>query len=325
MTDSDIQNPFSGLAKRLPYSRADVAEAFGDWLALRANLPVSDPHPLAGALLDRNARLLDVAAHLTGRADLQGNELHRSLVLSDFGDSLAVALARVVGTSYDKQSSEHRAICKDLATRGLKPSQTPVVDLGEPSREPAGSGPVNLSLTTIESGATVRPYAWSSRVHFSRELLISDDAGLLALVAAQLSGHASRLEAAQIAAQIAANPTLGDGDQLIVSENSTSATGLDVTSVGEALSLMRTNTTPSGAVANVRGRFLLVPASKEAVATILTASMAVGNAPRLEVIVNSWLSGSDCYLVASPDESPVFIRSFPDSSDGRPEVERTVS
>jgi hypothetical protein len=51
--------------------------------------------------------------------------------------------------------------------------------------------------------------------------------------------------------------------------------------------------------------------------------MSLGETPRLVVVVNSWLSGSAAYLLADPQESPVFVRSFPEGSGPlRPDIGR---
>jgi hypothetical protein len=139
--------------------------------------------------------------------------------------------------------------------------------------------------------------------------MLGDGGALYALILNQLAGHAARPEAAQLAAALYDNVALGDGDNLITAANTTTETGLDTSALDDAMALLRSNTTSAGAKQNIRSRYLLIPPGKEATAAVPVAGMTPPSTPpRLEVVVNPWLTGSDFYVLADPEESTVFAR-----------------
>lgn len=310
-------------------SQADVVEAFGDAFLIRAGLPPADPHPMAREFAHgvRRMSLADFSAVHAGldmyRAPVA--DIRASLNASDFGESLASAMSRVIGIDYSRQSSEHSQVLFDLPVKGMRPATLPVLDLGELQKIPGAGGPINLANLSVSEGGTVRPYIWSARFIVSRELLVNDDLGVISLAARQLGGHCSRLEASRIAALLIANVNLSDGAPLIGAGNSTASVGLTANSLSEGLGLLRTRTTPAGNVANVRGKYLLVPGALEGLALQAANLLCNGNEPRLTVVVNSWLTGNSCYLLSDPLESPVFVRSYPEGFEPVPTIERVRS
>jgi hypothetical protein len=304
----------------------DRVEAFGDAFQLQAGLPVESPHPLAHrtAFGSRRMPLTELAAIRAG-LDYERDpvlQVRAALTGSDFGTDLAAAMTRVLGVDYSRQSEEHLQVVMDLPVKGMRPAALPVIDLGELQKIPGAGGPVPASALDVRVGQTVKPYVWAARFIISRELLISDEIGLLGQIARQLAGHCSRLEAKRIGELLNANGNLSDGAPLIGPSNTSIATGISASALSEALGLLRTRTTPAGSVANLRGRFLLVPPALEGLALVAARELMNGPEARLTVVVNSWLSGKSSYLLTDPLDAPVFIRSFPEGFEPIPSIER---
>ena len=127
-----LVDPFHGMAKTIRHRRSDVLECLSDWVALRADLPVEDPHPTALALIERGYRTTDVAHFLIGGdPDATGPHLTRSLTNHDFGDALSTAAGAAMGSAYNAQAAEWSSIVRSVSSKGMKGLETPVVDIGE--------------------------------------------------------------------------------------------------------------------------------------------------------------------------------------------------
>jgi hypothetical protein len=290
---------------------------------------VEDPHPCAEFMTHGSHRLslADVAAHHAG-LDPYGadrNAIHASLLYSDFGNSLAGALSKVIGIDYSVQAKEHSQIVLDMQVRGMRPANVPVLDLGELTRTPNGFGPAEWTRMAIQPGAVVRPYVWSAVFGIGREMLVNDDSGVIALAGRQLSGHCARLESKRIADLLNANANLADGLPLIGTGNDVMAAASEMppnSAIGMAFNYLRTALTPSGNKGNVNGKFLLVSPLVEEWALERVHNLSSGSKPRLTIVVNPWLSQYAAYMLADPRESAVFIRSRPEGFPLEPTILR---
>ncbi len=303
----------SRLTKPIAFSRGDVRAAMGDWLALRAGLVrAEEADPIAQELLDplAPANLADVACHLSGRGSgVTAHEAAREFHSTDFSDALAVGLSQVAGVSYARQAAEHSVIVKDLTVPDLRPVAFPVIDVGELTETPNAGGPIEFASTFANDGVFGAANVFSARFLIPRRLLVNDDAGVVTLAVAQLSGHAARLEAQAIAAILASNPNLGDSAALIDTGNTASGGIANATGLAAAAGLMRTRVTSGGNVANVRARFWLVAGDAEFAALTTLGGIYSGGPLRIEVATNAWLPAATAsYLLASPDDAPTFVR-----------------
>ena len=302
--------PEPRLTRPIPFARQDILEALPDFLLLRAGQRVPDAHPVAELLNgpDERVSLLDIAAHLSGHGSGRtGSEATRQLTTSDFGEALAVALSRVPAISYDKQSAEHGSICRDIVARNLRPISFPELDLGELSFIPKSGGPIQFAPILASAGVTGEPSVFGARFLVSRQMLINGDADIITSATEQLSGHAARIEAAQIAAVIQANGNLGDGAPLIGAGNSVSGGVATITGLGNAAAKLRTNTTGVGNVGNIKPAFWVVPGDSEIAAAATVASLYAG-VPGIQVICNPWLPSGASYLLGDPAIAPVIAR-----------------
>ena len=302
----------------------NLLQAGADYVALRCDVDLPDPHPLAESWASqRDFTLPDMARELYRLPpDVGPGELSRAIHSTDFGESLATGLSRLVRAGYGRQAARWSPLLIDAPTRGLRPIQLPTLDLGEIQEVPKAGG-IPLALATIGEGETLQPAMYAVRFLISRELLLSDGIEVMQAIVNQLVGQAARLTPRLIGAAIVANANLNDGSPLIGAGNTTSADGLDLSALGEAMALLRNATTDSGNTANAEPRFLLVPPSREAAARTLIAAMSA-DAPALEVLPSPWI-GSDCYVVADPADLPTFARTYPRGIDPVPSVERGPS
>jgi hypothetical protein len=311
-------NPFASYAKRIHHKKADVERALGDYFALRANLPIRDPDPYAESLIETRHRLVDIAAHLDDAdPDESGHMLTRRLTSAAFQSALETASATAVGIAYAQQAAEWKSLVRSVPSRGMKGIEAPLVDVGEVQDTTNAGLAARMPLVTVDPGTAVTPRTYASRFLISRELMANDSADAIALAWSQLAGAYARLPMAMIASLVETNANLADGAPLIGSSNTTSGTGLDATTIGQALALLRTATTRSGNVANVRGAILMCPPSMEGTALILNESMR----GRFTIAVNSWLTTDDVYMLADPTESITFLHTFPDSLGEMPTVD----
>jgi hypothetical protein len=311
-----------------PYKRADVAEALPDLVMLRGHLPINrELHPLAEALYrgPDKTTMMGIAGNRLGV--MPGSDVtayYRALTSSDFGDSLGTALDRVAGIQYQRQSNNASAVVLDVGGKGYKPTEVPTIDAGELKQVPRAGGPIDLPVVTIGTGNSVTPVEFLVRFLVSRELMISDELGVVAQAVNQLVGQSVRIEGEMLGTLVNTNANLADGSPLITGNNDLSSGGdVDAATLNSALAQLATQAAPSGSLANLSGAILLVAPNVLATAWALVATLASSGQPPIRVVPNSWLTAGTAYLLADPQESPVFVRSIPDFMEGRPEVVRT--
>jgi hypothetical protein len=222
-------------------------------------------------------------------------------------------------------SAAHRSLMLDMPVQGMRAASLATVDLGDVEAGPKSGGPFLQPVTTVQTGASGTPQIYHAGIVVSRELLIGDDAGVIASLAAQLAGTAARIEAKALAALIDLNGALADGSNLITASNTASTTGLSAASLGEASEILLGTTQDNGAVTGIMPRYLVVPPGQLIAGLALVATLVSSGTPPIEVVCLPWLSSGAVYLLGDPQESAVFIRSFPSVYDGEPIIEQTRS
>lgn len=276
------------------FNQRDVADALGDYLALRSGISVPDVHPVAARMLRQRWTFAD-CVHVLGR----------SVNSADFSEAMAAASARIASIQPAESLALDRLTAK-IPTKGIRPAALPVVDVG-PITRTSGTG-VPLALMSVSHATVEKPALYAARVLIARELVIDDEISPITAVITQLSAGLRRLKGRMIGEAL---------DAAGLPE--TSETGLAVASVGEALASLRTRVLPEGEIADVAGKFLVVPASVEAKAHILNVSLD----NRLEVVVLSWLAGTHAYLLADPESAAVLAEPAPINVNRGPDVSPT--
>lgn len=302
----------------------ELIDGYADGLGIRLGFAVADPHPFAEHMAREGDMPLKELARRVNRLprDIGPGELGRALGGSDFGDSLETALRKIVGLAWGTASGNWDATCQILPSRGTHPVEAPTIELGELTALPR-SGTAELVPIKVESGNAVTPQRYAFRFLVSRTALLGDEVDLVAAWVAHLTTQSARLLPRLIGGILTANPDLADNSPLIGASNTTSATGIDVTSLGEAFQKVRTATSPGGQITAAAPKFLVVPPAKELAARILVASASVGADAPVIVLCNPW-SGADTYLLADPSEAPVFGAVYPGTSNRRPTVYRVA-
>lgn len=292
----------------IPFDRRSCAEALPDYLSIVGGFPPADPDPIGEALATRRGGIPfpELACHVAGVPFGRG-ELARALTSSDLGDALEKAGTAVAGVAYDEQRAELAPVIFDAPARGIRAVEMPLLDLGEINQVPA-VGSVPLSLGEIATATVERPALFAGRFLLSRDAIEGNDIGLAAQVTRQLGGMPARIEARLAGEALEA-----------ASIEATTATGLDVASIREALATLRTRETDAGNVANLRGQYLICPPSAEAAAWILRESMG----RRFDVIVNAWVDAA--FMLCPPAQAAVLARPVPVGLDGRPSVMRSAA
>jgi hypothetical protein len=294
----------------VPTDVRELDECFGDFLLLRNDAAVVDCHPTAAEMVRWETSLEDIVRRVA-RLGYGDRIQSRHLTASDFGSSLSVAMARVVGVDYTAAADEVSAVVKNVTAHGVRPVETPTLMLGDIVQADFAR---LLPLATVATGDSVDVSLYAARFLIGRALILNDEAGAVATAASQLGGMAARLEAKAVAAVLNSPTTaMADGTARFVSgTNETVATGLDVSSANEALGLLRqqTFTGPNGfesGYVNAIAKTLLVPPSS--LATAWTLNVAFGQP--LRIVSNAWLDGSAAFLFADPQVAPALIRARP--------------
>lgn len=265
----------------VPLKPRDIKAALGDYLALRAGVRLADADPFAFAMARTQlgrASLAEIAFSLSGEAPDMVN-LSRAMNSSDFTDAAGKAMTAAAGVAYDTAGAEIEPLLWPIESKAREQVEIPVMDLGELEELPRSGGPGKITLASIDSAVASGAAPFSARFVVSRELILSDRAGLMYRAAAQLGGDSARIKLRQAASEL-------DGAGADIS--STTATGLDIAAVGEALGTLRSRATPQRDHANLRGEYLLIPPGREAAALALNWSMN----NRLKIVVDPWL-GND--------------------------------
>ena len=244
------------------FSPGDLSAALADFGLIRAGLmPTELGDPVATICAENDVTLLDILCRINYEPAGQPKHLvvQRALHTGDAAAAFDVMVGRTLAIGYQRAAAPYRPLMFDLPTAGFKPGEVALVDLGDVG---AVTGAIpEQPVISVETGAMTAPTLYTAKFRVSREVIIGDDIGFVASLTSQAGAMGARLEAKALAALIEANPALPDGDNLIVSANTTSATGLDSTSLAEAAGKMLTAATPAGNVAAVRPSFLLTPAA----------------------------------------------------------------
>jgi hypothetical protein len=143
---------------------------------------------------------------------------------------------------------------------------------------------------------------------FTRQMLINDDLSEISKVIASAGAAAARKENALVYEQLSSNPTMGDSVALFhaTHANLGTAGAITVASIGEAIKLMKKQTSVDGLdKLNLSPRFLICSPDKEGEALQYLSDIAPAQASNvnpysraLELVVDAELSGNGYYFAA---------------------------
>lgn len=297
----------------LNYTSRDVGEALGHWLLMRAGRTVNNPNPVAEALLrSRDGhRGVDLAASITGRVVLRGQGYQSSLFEPSFGEAVAGGLQQAItegfGAAEPLPFFQARALT--TAPKAFPRASSPAMVEGES----LDFG--DFVLGSGETANTIQFRFFGAWVGISRMELVNDDYGGVMETVRQFGLSAGKLESRLFCEALESPDNLKDGDPLFGEGNT--LTG-DLSSLGEALALLKTTPLENGEPANLRGKWLICHPKQEAAAIEAVNKLTPsGQPPRLRVVGLPWLgSETTFYVLADPLESPVIARLTLLRSDG---------
>jgi hypothetical protein len=257
---------------------AEILAAAPDFFALQMGAaPSSATHPLAETLSARKIAYA-IGAKLRNPTATEGDMavVARGLRSSAFGKLLADGARRVTISAYEDGAREHLQFCAVTEVAGFHAETLPSLDadldlapLNEMAEVAHGAGFVSTG------GAPIELKTFARIVAVSRALLISDQIGALKNIFSATGSHGAQKEAAVIAATMAGNPTMDDGQPLFDSSNTVGA--LDAASLASALGLLRNQASTAGNALNLRAAHLVVAPELEYAArkAVLDAGLSV--------------------------------------------------
>lgn len=166
--------------------------------------------------------------------------------------------------------------------------------------------------TLSDRGVTIQLGEFGKRIGITRKTIMNDDLDALGRVPMALGRAARRTVADQAIGHITDNTNYADGIALFHAashSNDESAAALSESSLADAIAAMWVQTDPeTGAVLNIRPKYLFVPAALRHTARKLVQAQVLNNdtnvmAGELEVLVDGRLdadSGTAWYLIADP-------------------------
>ena len=293
-------------------SALDWEEALPDYVRLAVGAPVSDVHPLADQLYRDGDGLRHALMRITGASDAASFE--RAYTYSELPALIVNATTEAVAQAPDGVT-EHRRVCRQMALPNYKAATFGTIHLDDniPSA-PDGPTPATVPLAELSNWVTTgRPVRYLLGLRVGRQLLVSADLDVLAMLLAEARLALLKAEARAFASYVESNPTLGDGSALFVSGTNYVASGGGAPSLTTmALGVKALRTMPTGAgsgIGGARGRLLLVPPALETTSRALLATIDPRGEAGFELVVNPFLSSDTAwYLFAPPAENPSILR-----------------
>ncbi|MHB1246707.1 MAG: phage major capsid protein [Sulfuriferula sp.] len=289
----------------------DFVQAHRDAAMIRAGLlTASDPicHPDAGALAAGGAKLLSVLARfvadkegLTRSPSAAGRQPSAGFGLPDFSAALGDVL-RSAAYARMAVSMQHQQIATRLNVLNFMPHQFPMARI-ESDLLPANElGEYEDAGLADLPGLSAKLSTFGRNILISRQLLLTDDIGLIASAFANFGASAARREAWQVYALLESNPALADAELMFdPAHGNVLAAAFDESNLGIAMGMLRSLADPFGAVSNFDAAVLVVEGRLELLARRLVRDAGLG----LKVVASPWLAAGRWYLMPSPDVAPV--------------------
>lgn len=147
---------------------------------------------------------------------------------------------------------------------------------------------------------------------FTRQMMINDDLSELSKLIAQAGSSAARRENQLVYEQLSSNPTMGDSIALFHASHANlgTAAAISVASIGEAIKLMRMQTSVDGLEKlNLRPKYLITSPENESVALQYLADIQPNLSSSvnpysgsMQLIIDAELSGNDYFFAADSNQ-----------------------
>lgn len=264
---------------------------------------------------------VDLARELTGdRRSAPSEVVARAMAQSaDFPVILANAGNKVLLDTYNAALPTYRSFAKRRDFNNFQAHS--VAGLGDfPALQGKTETGDYAEGTVGEKGETLAASEYGAIYHVSRKMLINDDLGAFADMAARAALQAAHKENNVVYGVLAANPAMSDTHALFsVEHGNLDSTGdaIDVGPIAAARAAMRKQVSVDGMKLNINGRFLVVGPDSElearrVVAAITPANVASVNpfSGTLEVVVDASIEGNEWYVFADPALAPVLVYGY---------------
>lgn len=272
-------------------------------LLIRAGVvTATDPsiHPEAPALAASSTKLLPEMGKLAAEKH-PGRAYASGFGLPDFGNALADVLREATFRQM-ANSMAHELLCKRLPVQNFLPTRfvRAEIDTGLALADEAGEF-LEGGLADL-GGLEARIRTYGRNILVSRQLLLSDDIGLIANAFANFGVSGARLEAKLVYGLLESNPALGDGELLFdAAHGNVVAAALDEPALGEAFGRLRSMLDPFGEKLNLDAAVLAVSANLEVAARRIAKEAGLV----LDIVASPWLANGRWYLLPSPEVAPV--------------------
>ncbi|HAF53885.1 MAG TPA: hypothetical protein DCL01_01375 [Thauera sp.] len=288
----------------LNHTPADILAAGPDAIAAAFGLTTRNPHPLADELTTAPLSRLAYAAGLAIRPQ-QPHEndrvvMARGMQSSDFAGLLASASTTLANRRFTAVA-EHRAFCATLECRDFKPTEIATTDVDGELPEVGDLHQIALGRVLVGNGATAQLRTFARVLRASRQLIVNDNAGMLADAVENLGTAAARTEAREVYAALESNPTMDDGELAFHADHGNIiASALDGTSLGQGMAALRTMTLVGGNQADLSAAHLVVAADLELAARKLIHEAGL----QITVTATGRLATGRWYLLPSHEAAP---------------------
>lgn len=289
----------------------DFMQAHRDAALIRAGLlTASDPicHPEAGHLASSSEKLLSAMGKWAADVDTQtrapgyaGRRPSAGWGTTDFGNSLADIL-RAATFARMTSHMDHVAVCQPVIVKNFLNHTFPLAEIESGLGLPNELGEFEESGLADTPGLSGQLRTFGRNVMVSRQLLLSDDIGLIAGAFANFGASAARSEARMAYGLLDENPVLGDGEEMISFDHGNiQPSSLHSSSLSGAMGMLRDMPDSFGEKSDLPAAVLLVHGGLELTARKLVHESGL----TLRVVVTPFLSVGRWYLLPSPEVSPV--------------------
>lgn len=257
------------------------------------------------SLIPRLAKFCADKEALTRSASARARSPSAGFSTTDFGNALA-SVMRVAVHRQLAANMDHTRICSEVNLPNFMPHKIggaridttllPADELGEFQDASFDDAP----------GLPAQLGTFGRNIHISRELLLTDDIGLITETIGGFGASAARLEAKTVYELLQSNPTMGDGEPMFDSEVHGNVLPLTFGEVNlsQAMGMLRDRRyepAAGGEPQNIAAAVLLVSNPLE----MLAKNIVHQSGLNLEVIAAPWVLAGDWFLFPDPALVPV--------------------
>lgn len=269
-----------------------------------------------GSGADSMSRSDVIAAALSTRSGMH--------TTSDFAAVLGNAGRRTLRAAYEAAPRSFGAFTQTVDLSDFRPHDR--VSLGDaPNLKLRAAEGVEVTYGTVgESSESIQLATYDRALSISRQMLVNDDLGAFARIAAMFGRRAAELEADLVYAVLTGNQKMSDGKALFHSgHGNLISAGMDSSGLSAARAAMRKQRGIDGGHISVSPRTLIVGPDMETDAQKLLSPISAVIADAVNVFsgslglaVDSRIEGNDFYVAADPDALNTIELAYLDGARG---------